>query len=72
MVNPVQAKFFHHLYDVIVLLGGDPEIANILHQPDAITEEDVERVRSLGFKLIDATKDRLGSINTRASKNPGF
>lgn len=64
MVNQTQAKFFHHLYDVIVLLGGNLQIANMVKNPDDINDADVITLMSYAGSLIDLTKNRLSNINT--------
>lgn len=56
-------KFFHHLYDTLILLGATPEIATMVRNPDVITESDVDELRIFNGKLIDSTKDKLSNIN---------
>ncbi len=57
-------NFLHHLHDTIILLGGGTEIADLLNQPDKITESDISNLRRFNCKMIDAAKDKLFNINS--------
>lgn len=59
----MNADFFHHLRDTIILLGGGTKIANMLKHPDAISESDVDALRRINCRLIDSTKEKLVNIN---------
>jgi hypothetical protein len=54
----------HHLRSTILLLGGDPQIADLLSKSEdyAITEEDVMNVKRYNMDLIDGLKSRLTSL----------
>lgn len=56
--------FLRYMHDVVILLGGDRRIAELLNHPELITEQDVEDVRRYAGQLVDATKTKLISINT--------
>jgi hypothetical protein len=58
-------EFLHHLHDTVVLLGGDRRLAELLNHPELITARDVTDLRNYNGQLLDATKTRLLSINTR-------
>jgi hypothetical protein len=57
-------EFMHYLHDVVILLGGDRRIAELLNCPDLITQKDVDDIRNYACQLVDATKTKLVSINT--------
>jgi hypothetical protein len=70
------AQFLHHLRDTIVLLGGGTQLANMVERADVVTESDVDEVRRINCRLIDATKERLVNLNKlsivaeRSRQNP--
>ncbi len=59
----MNTNFFYHLRDTIILLGGEARIANMLEYPDSISEFDVDELRRINGRLLDATKEKLVSIN---------
>ncbi len=67
----VNADFFHHLYDTIILLGGTIEIATMVKNPKAISDSDIESLRRYNGGLIDSTKNKLVRINTIRIKVAG-
>jgi len=56
---------FRHFYrDVVVLLGGRIDIADLLDKSkDGVTEEDVDRVRNYAIELFTARKTELASLH---------
>lgn len=60
----IQKQFMHYMHDVVVLLGGDARMAELLNHPELITQKDVDDLRNYAAKLVDATKTKLCSINT--------
>jgi len=59
----VNHKFFHHLYDTLILLGAPPTVATMVRNPEVTTESDVDDLRIFNIGLIDSAKDRLANIN---------
>ncbi|HRS68541.1 MAG TPA: hypothetical protein P5564_08030 [Paludibacteraceae bacterium] len=57
-------SFFHYLRDMIILLGGDTEIANKVINTDEISKYDVDILRQYNINLVDQTKNRLAKIST--------
>jgi hypothetical protein len=57
------SEFLHHLRDTIILLGGGTKIANMVEHAETASAADVDELRRLNLRLIDATKERLASIN---------
>jgi hypothetical protein len=57
------------MHDVVVLLGGDVRIAELLNHPELITEQDVQDVRMYACRLVDENKTKLVNINTITVKN---
>ena len=64
-------QFAHHLHDTIILLGGRVQIANLLLNPQAITEADVTRLRHYNADLLTRLKDRLADINKMTIRTRG-
>ena len=62
-MDKTKEKFFHHLRDTIILLGGEAGLADLLVAPYDIAESDIDRLRQFNCKLIDATKHKLVNIN---------
>ena len=58
------SEFLHHLRNTIILLGGGTHLANMVERAEAATGADVDELRQLNLRLLDATKDRLASIGT--------
>lgn len=59
----MQEKFFHHLRDTIILLGGPLNLANLVAHYHEISSKDVLDLMVTNSKLIDLTKDKLVNIN---------
>ena len=59
----MKESFYHHLRDIIILLGGGTRIANMAANPNGLSDADVDELRRLNCRLIDAAKERLVSIN---------
>jgi hypothetical protein len=57
-------EFMHHLYDTLILLGGRPDIAEMLRHPDQIDESALNALRQYNIDLTTAVKDRLANVNT--------
>jgi hypothetical protein len=66
----MNAQFFHHLHDTIILLGGGMQLANKVKHPDVLTDADVDELRRLNIRLLDRTKQRLVDIN-KTTIRPG-
>ena len=67
-------EFRNFLYDTIILLGGNPEIAALLKKSMdfAISNDDIGKLRAYNVELINQTKDRLVNINkTKLTPVPG-
>ena len=58
-------EFRYLLRDTIVLLGGDPHIADLLKKSldESISEDDVAQLRNYTLKLLDEAKSRICNIN---------
>jgi hypothetical protein len=56
--------FAYHLHDMIILLGGKAEIANLLLHPELIDESAVETLRQCNIDLQESLKDRFVGINS--------
>lgn len=52
-----------HLYDTIVLLGGRPDIANLVLCPDLVDESALTAVKQYNIELQESVKDRLINMN---------
>ncbi|HVC93458.1 MAG TPA: hypothetical protein VND64_07190 [Pirellulales bacterium] len=59
----MNAEFFHHLHDTIVLLGGGTRIAKMVERYDRLTESDADELRDYNANLIALTKDKLANIH---------
>ena len=47
----------HYMRDVVILLGGKPEVADLLDKSkDGVTEADVEKVRDYAIQLFGEVK----------------
>lgn len=57
-------EFLHHLRDTIILLGGGTRIASMVERAESANAADVDELRRLNCRLIDATKERLVNINS--------
>lgn len=55
-------EFLHHLRNTVILLGGGTQLADMVERAEAATGADVDELRRLNLRLIDATKDRLAGI----------
>lgn len=66
----VDFDFRQHLYDTIVLLGGREDIAALLHKSSdcALTEADINELRTYNVGLLNSIKGRLRSITTIAAR----
>ncbi len=62
-------EFLRYMHDVVILLGGDRRMAELLNCPDLITQKDVDDLRIYACQLVDATKTKLVSINTITVRN---
>jgi hypothetical protein len=58
------SEFLHHLRDTIILLGGGTHLANLVEQAGSAKEGDVDELRRINIRLIDATKERLVNLNS--------
>jgi hypothetical protein len=56
-------QFMHHLRDTIILLGGRLQIANLLRNPEALREADVDRLKQYNIDLETRLKNRLADTN---------
>jgi len=56
-------QFIHHLRDTIILLGGRLQIADLLRNPEAIREAEVDRLRQYNIDLETRIKNRLADTN---------
>lgn len=59
----MNAEFFHHLHDTIILLGGGTRIASMVERFDTLTEADTNELRGFNAKLVTMAKDKLSSIH---------
>jgi len=59
-----QADFLQFLRDVVILLGGRVDIADMLEHPAAITAADVDALRQYGIVLSEDLKTRMASQST--------
>lgn len=55
-------QFIHYLHDTLVLLGASP-VAKVLDRLETVTLEDINELRALNCRLIDATKDKMANIH---------
>jgi hypothetical protein len=62
----MQSEFLYHLRDTVLLLGLDRRFADLLVNPDAIGEAEVENLQRYNCKLLNATRSRLLDLNTLA------
>lgn len=59
------ADFGRQLRNVIILLGGDTKIADLLmkYEMAAVQSEDLNTLRNYNMALTEATKSRLGNVS---------
>lgn len=55
--------FYHFLHDTLILLGAGKRFANLMDNPESITQKDVDDLRNYNCKLIDNTKSKLANIH---------
>jgi hypothetical protein len=57
------SEFLHHLRDTILLLGGGAALAEMVERAESASDSDVDELRRINCRLIDATKERLANLN---------
>jgi hypothetical protein len=57
------SEYLYQIRNTVILLGLDVRFADLLTNPDAIDEVDVEELQKVNGKLIEATKDKLAHLN---------
>lgn len=64
-ISSNDSDFRHHLYDTVILLGGEKKIASLLKKLEdyALTEADIDELRRYNISLIERTKNILANTN---------
>jgi hypothetical protein len=57
------SEFLHYLRDTILLLGGGAALAEMVERAESASDSDVDELRRINCRLIDATKERLANLN---------
>lgn len=58
----MNAEFFHHLHNTIILLGGGTRIADMVKRYPEVTDSDLDELQHFNHRLISSTKGKLANL----------